>query len=108
HALVNMVVESGKQSYDLVGTGIGALGTALDLWDYQHETVSGIGRLASRGLGTGDIFIEMGRGIIETPGRMLAAAERGDYVGFGAEAMNTYMLGRAGYGLAKGSLSIVG
>lgn len=104
-SIANIFIEAGKQVYDLGGYTGAWFGEVTEFYKYEHEAVSGIGRMAEQGMGTVDIFKGMGRNIIETPGRVLDAAERGDYGGFGYEAMNLYMLGRATHGLAKGSAS---
>src|SRR4029453_13152258 len=64
-------------------------------YDYHHDYVSAIGTAAEQGASTGDIFVGMGKGIIETPGRLIDAAERGDAEAFGTEALNLYKLGRS-------------
>jgi YD repeat-containing protein len=89
-----MITEPLKQVYDFAGTFGGFLGAATGLWDYEHRCASGIGQLAERGNGTLDIVRAVGRQIAGTPGRAWDAAERGDYAGFGAEALNFYMIGR--------------
>lgn len=73
-------------------------------WEFDYQARSGIGQAAQRGeIGAGlDVFRVLGQGIVETPGRLLAAAERGDYGAFGAEGLNLASLFEGGIGLAKG------
>src|SRR5690606_28595783 len=103
--IANIFIEAGKQVYDMVGLGAQCFGIATGWYEYEHEVASGIGMAAEQGQSTGDIFRNMGRGIIETPGRVWDAAERGDWFGFGSESMNLYMLGRGGYSAARGGAS---
>jgi hypothetical protein len=103
-SFLNIFAEAGKQLYDLGGLSVQAIGDASGWWRYEHEVASGIGKMAQEGKGTWDITKAMGKNIMETPGRVWDAAERGDYVAFGAESLNFYMLGRSTYGVAKGSV----
>lgn len=105
YSIANIFIEAGKQVYDMVGLGAQCFGIATGWYEYEHEVASGIGMAAEQGQSTGDIFRNMGRGIIETPGRAWDAAERGDWFGFGSESMNLYMLGRGGYSAARGGAS---
>jgi RHS repeat-associated protein len=105
YSIGNIFVEAGKQVYDMVGLGVQCIGIASGWYDYEHEVASGIGMAAQQGQSTGDIFRNMGRGIVETPGRAWAAAERGDWFAFGSESMNLYMLGRSAYSLGRGGAS---
>jgi RHS repeat-associated protein len=102
-SISHLVSEPVKQVYDLGGGAVDAFGHAFDLWDYEHKWASGIGQMGN--VGVGGVFSAMGKGIMQTPGRVLDAAERGDYFGFGAEAMNGYMLGRSAVGMAKSTAS---
>ena len=92
---LNIFAEAGKQVYDMGGGLVDVVGAKTGFYDYRHDYVSAIGTAAEHGAGTGDIFVGMGKGIIETPGRLMDAAERGDSEAFGAEALNLYMLGRS-------------
>ncbi len=105
-SIANIFVEAGKQLVDLVGLSTQCLGIATGWYEYDHEVVSGIGLAAQSGQSTGDIFRNMGQGIIETPSRAWAAAERGDWFGFGSESMNLYMLGRSAAGAPRAVASI--
>ena len=107
YSVANIFIEAGKQLYDLVGLATQGVSMATGWYDYEHEWVSGIGMAAQQGQSTGDIFRNMSKGIIETPGRAWAAAERGDWFGFGSEGMNLYMLGRSAYGTARALPSMI-
>ncbi|WP_340818400.1 RHS repeat-associated core domain-containing protein [Methanolobus sp. WCC4] len=104
-AVTNIFVEGVKQAEDLSGVIIEAIGIATGWWDYHHEVVSGIGKMAEGGMDISDVFSQMGKGIIETPGRMWDAAEKGDWLEFGSEGINIYTLGRSGFGFARASTS---
>lgn len=103
-AFANIFVEAGKQVYDMGGLGIEALGIATGGWDYHHDVASTIGHAAEQGMGTGDIFVAMGEGIIGTPGRFIDAIDTGDWRGVGREGLGMYFLGRGGYGMARGTV----
>jgi RHS repeat-associated protein len=101
YTVANIFIEAVKQVYDMVGLAVACFGKWTGWYDYDHEVASGIGMAAEAGMGTGDILYNMGKNIIETPKRLLDAAERGDYWAFGSEAMNIYMLGKSAYGIAR-------
>jgi len=104
-SVANIFIEAGKQLYDMAGLLTQSIGIATGWYDYEHDVASAIGHAAQSGQGTLDIFANMGRGIVEAPGRAWSAAESGDWYGFGSESMNVYMIGRGGYSLARGSAS---
>jgi RHS repeat-associated protein len=97
------IVEPAKMVYDIGGLGVESLGLATGWWDYEHAVASGVGHMAAGGKDTGDILATMGRNIVETPGRLWKAIERGDYWEFGAESMNIYTVGRTVTGVARGT-----
>jgi RHS repeat-associated protein len=100
------ILDTGLMVVDLVGLmlDIGAYGKL----DYRMK--SGIGQAAADGkIGTGlDVFRVMGKSLIETPGRVLAAAEHGDYGTFGAEALNLAMLARSAPRAVIGTAEVAG
>ena len=104
-SLFHMVSEPVKQVYDLGGGTIDAIGRASGWFDYEHKWASGVGQMGN--VGVGGVFKGMGQSIVQSPGRILEAAERGDYYGFGREAMNGYILGRSAAGMAKGTSSFM-
>lgn len=117
-SIANIFVEAGRQLYDLAGMVEESESRRINRLlrakcpevpfksnIYRHEMASGIGRMAAAGKGTGDIALQVGHNLIETPTRILEAAEREDYYQFGSEAMNLYFVGRAGAGLLRGSAS---
>jgi hypothetical protein len=96
------VAETGLSVVDLAGVSADIM--ASGKLDYRLK--SGIGQAAAEGKIKGglDVFRYMGTSIAETPGRALAAAERGDYGTFGEEAMNIVMLARAGAAAPRAAL----
>jgi RHS repeat-associated protein len=102
----NIFVEAGKQVYDVGGLATESFGIATGWFNYEHRVVSGIGKMANAGMGTGDIFKTMGKNIVETPSRALAAAERDDWSSFGSEAMNIYMIGRSATSIGQGLVKL--
>lgn len=105
-AVIDMViVEPAKQISDMAGLGISAFGIATGWYEFDYQVKSGIGHASQQGKGTLGIFKDIGRNIVEAPGRVWRAAEEGDYYQFGAEAMNLYTIGRSVHGVARGSAS---
>ena len=103
-ALAGGVAETGLSVVDVVGVSADIL--ASGKLDYRFK--SGIGQAAAEGKIKGglDVFRYMGKSIAETPGRALAAAERGDYGTFGEEAMNIVMLAKAGVAAPRAALGV--
>ena len=97
----NMFVEAGKNVYDMGMGGVDVVGKKTGLYNYDHDYVSAIGQAAEQGAGTGDILVGMGKGIIQTPQRLIDAAERGDAEAFGEEGLNLYMVGRGAQQLLR-------
>jgi hypothetical protein len=88
------ILEMGKIVVDVVGLALD-LGVYGKL-GYQVKSRSQPGRPRRKIKGGLDVCRVMGKNIAETPGRMAAAVERGDYGTFGSEAMNLAMIARAG------------
>ena len=100
------IIDFGKMMVDVAGLSADLVsGGRLD-----YQAKSGIGQAAAQGkVGGGlDVFSFMGKSIIETPGRAWQAAERSDWGSFGAEALNSWMLIRAGAGVASGTAKVSG
>jgi hypothetical protein len=87
------LVEPAKQVYDIGGGALEMTVKGLELGNYEHKFVSGIGQMGN--VGVGGAFKAMGKGLIGTPGRLWDAMEKGDYYGIGAEGLNVYMMGRS-------------
>ena len=95
-ALVNPLVEAGKQAVDV--TKILAF-TAYRFFggeSWEPELISDMAAHAKEsGAGTWDLVVGMGESIIRTPERMYDAIRNDDWEAIGAEAANLYMLASA-------------
>jgi RHS repeat-associated protein len=87
--LIKIVGEGILQGTDLIGAS-----WALASGGKPYRPLSSVGRMADEGLDQADILLAMGKGMVETPGRLWAAARRGDSFAAGEEALNLYVLGR--------------
>lgn len=97
-------VEVGLQIVDAVALGL----DAYTGWRLDYQARSGIGQAAQHGQIRGglDVLRVMGQSIVETPGRLYTAAERGDYGAVGAETLNLVYLLRGGYKLGRGAWDV--
>jgi RHS repeat-associated protein len=105
-AVLNLLLEPFLQVLDLTG-GLVSAGFNLGGAEIDYRPMSGIGRMAAGGMGTGDILASMVTGIVETPGRVLDAIDRGDAHALGAESVNLVLLARGGAGVARGAGAFV-
>jgi len=99
--IAEMVIEAGKELYDIEGLYLEGLGRVTGLWNYDHQVISGAGKAAEMGQGTGDILAAKVKGIAEMPGRFWNALKSGDLENITYEGLNLYTLGRSGYGFAR-------
>lgn len=100
-SLVGMVAEPLQQAYDILGAAASAVGTKTNWYSYEHRLVSGMGQMADHGKGTLGIGAAALIGAVTSPVRAWDAAMREDYASFGAEALNTFMLGKSLAGPAR-------
>src|SRR5262249_35081352 len=104
----NMIVEAGKQIYDMGRLMVACLGKVTGLWDYEPKMTSQIGKASEEGQGTTEILGGMVEGMVNAPRNAWEAAKRGDWFGFGEQAFNTYLAGRTVEGIARTGIAVAG
>jgi len=100
----NLVAEPFKMVTDILVSAAGALGAATGWYDLPVEKYmfSAIGKMAAQGKGTGEILLEMGKGIVLTPYRLVKALAEGNWEAAGEETTNLLVI-IFGPKLAKGA-----
>lgn len=104
----NMIVEAGKQLWDMDRLLVAVTGKATGLWDYMPVMSSEIGKAAEDGQGTTEILGGMVKGMINAPRNAWEAAKRDDWFAFGEQAFNTYLTARTVEGLTRTGVRTVG
>lgn len=105
--ILDAFIETGKQAVDVAKIITYAGYRVMGGESWEPELYSDLAKTVDKtGMGTWDVLVAMGEGVIETPERTWKAIKNDDWEAVGRESANLYMLGKAARSGAAGVKNI--